>query len=136
MFEAIHRRIAHTAHRPLVLCGDLNTPKHEAADGRITTWADNHPADRERWKHAELGGVCGLAAFGLRDVFRGLHGYGPQPITWFTRGVGRRYDHVFASDDLATVSCEYIHRWRTEQLSDHSGVEAIFDLLRPLSKRF
>jgi endonuclease/exonuclease/phosphatase family metal-dependent hydrolase len=125
-FEAIHRRIAETTHRPLILCGDFNTPKHEAPDGRITTWAESHPAHRARWERAELSVLTGLGVYGLRDVFRGLHGHGPQPVTWMQGRTGRRYDHVFASQDLATESCDYIHEWRTDRLSDHSAIKAVF----------
>ena len=93
--EAIHRRIVRATQRPIILCGDFNTPKHETRDGRIETWGSRH-RERERWERAELGILCGLQTLGLRDVYRGLHGYRPQPASWTFRNVGRRYDHVFS----------------------------------------
>jgi len=78
-----------------------------------------------RWERAELGILVGLATFGLRDVFRGFHGYAAQPASW-TKGIAeRRYDHIFASNDMATISCDYIHDWRVFGLSDHSAIEAV-----------
>lgn len=129
-FEAIYRRLATPSTRPRILCGDLNTPKAETAEGDVMTWADDHPAMRERWDAAERSVLQGLALFELPDLYRQLHGYGQSEATWIPRGNGevtRRYDHVFASPSLNPVSCEYIHAFREAKMSDHSPVEAVFD---------
>jgi exodeoxyribonuclease III len=39
----------------------------------------------------------------------------------------RRFDHIFASDRLKTISCEYLTTWREEGLSDHAAIEAVFE---------
>lgn len=40
----------------------------------------------------------------------------------------RRFDHVFASDRLWTISCEDVTAWREEGLSDHAAIEAVFEV--------
>lgn len=61
-FEGIFARLARKALRPRILCGDFNTPQAEHEDGRVETWASNHPEQAERWERAE-----GLLLWGLRE---------------------------------------------------------------------
>jgi len=119
---------------PRVLCGDLNTPRREAPDGTVWSFArDGRGRMRaERagfWDHAELGVVPGLSELGFADAFRTVNGYGAREPSWtFDRiaghGGGWRLDHVFCSTELEPVACAYHHGWREEGLSDHSGLEA------------
>jgi hypothetical protein len=37
------------------------------------------------------------------------------------------FDHVFWSEGLRTISCEYLIAWLDERLSDHAAIEAVFD---------
>jgi exonuclease III len=131
-FETLYERLAVRSDRPRILCGDFNTPQLEEASGEVVTWADHHREHFDRWDAAERSILTGLAQWDLADVYRGLHGYEPQEASWTLRRggrkLGRRFDHVFASRSLNAVSCEYIHGWREEGFSDHSAIEAEFDL--------
>ena len=39
----------------------------------------------------------------------------------------RRFDHIFASERLKTISCEYLTSWLDDRLSDHAGIEAVIE---------
>jgi endonuclease/exonuclease/phosphatase family metal-dependent hydrolase len=148
MLEGIYGRLACPSACPRLLCGDLNTPQAESTDGRLTTWGQVIAAngrvrtwktkrDRfgrvdtgDRWDAAERSVLAGLAAFGLPDVFRTLHGYDVEEWSWYWKGrhqrIGRRFDHVFASPQLHAVQCYYLHAWRETGLSDHAPLEVHF----------
>jgi endonuclease/exonuclease/phosphatase family metal-dependent hydrolase len=127
-FEALFERLADpatTEHR--LLCGDFNSPKHEAADGGVTTFGVHRPRAFERWDAGERSVITGLAEHDLADAFRQLHGYGRVAHSWVWRNqIGRRFDHVFASASLAIQACEYREDWRTSHLSDHAAIVADF----------
>jgi endonuclease/exonuclease/phosphatase family metal-dependent hydrolase len=115
---------------PLVLCGDLNTPRREHPDGTVWTFAREsrgalRPERGERWDAAEQALVRGLEPFGYRDAFRTLHGYTERSATWaWPTGGGYRLDHLIVSASVEVERCEYRHEWRTDRLSDHSGLVA------------
>ena len=120
-FRAIRVRIDEPTDMPRVLCGDFNTPQAEDESG-VTTWASAHPELRAEWEAAERDI---LEHPTLRDVYREVHPRGaPYPASHLTRGTRRRYDHVFASPQLATRGCRYLTDWLTNGLSDHAAVEA------------
>ena len=64
------------------------------------------------------------------DAYRTLHGYRRQEFSWFLRRgatqVGRRFDHVFCSQNLKLSRCEYLHELRDAGLSDHAPLEVDF----------
>jgi exonuclease III len=130
--EAVHEHLAgNTDEAPRILCGDLNTPRKEHADGRVWTFARDRYGrlrdDRgERWDRAELSLIRGLGADGFRDAFRSLHGFTRTELSWeWARwGGGYRLDHMLVSTHFQIESCEYEHGWRRAGLSDHSAVLA------------
>jgi exonuclease III len=125
---------------PLVLCGDLNTPRRETPDGMVTSFARDsrgrlRPERGTSWDQAELGVVPGLRDLGFVDAFRALHGYGAREPSWTWRRIaghagGWRLDHVFCSAQLRPVAAGYHHAWRDDGLSDHSALEV--EVERPL----
>jgi exonuclease III len=130
--EAVHR---HLADEPLgharLLCGDLNTPRKEHADGTVWTFARDRygllrPERGERWDRAELSLIRGLEAYGYRDAFRLMHPRATDEISWeWARwGGGYRLDHLIVSGNLTVEACRYEHAWREEGLSDHSALIA------------
>jgi exonuclease III len=130
--EAVHR---HLADEPLgharILCGDLNTPRKEHADGTVWTFARDRygqlrPERGECWDRAELALIRGLEPYGYRDAFRTLHPQNVCEISWeWARwGGGYRLDHLIVSSDLALEECHYEHGWRKDGLSDHSALVA------------
>jgi exonuclease III len=68
--EAIHRHMAdYPAGHARLLCGDLNTPRKEHADGTVWTFARDRlgglRVERgERWDQAELALIRGLEPYG------------------------------------------------------------------------
>jgi exodeoxyribonuclease-3 len=111
---------------PIVLCGDLNTPRRELPDGDVLTFAHEssgrlRPERGERWDKAERALVHGLRERGWVDAFRALHGYGEREASWtFARDRGGwRLDHVLAIG-LSPKAAAYAHDWRRAGLSDHS----------------
>ncbi len=87
----------------------------------------------ERWDAAERAVLCGLKNHDLHDAYRRLHGYRSQAYSWLLNRKGavvrRRFDHVFSSWDLRPVSCDYLHGWRENELSD-PAIEAVLELDR------
>ncbi|MDQ6631085.1 MAG: hypothetical protein M3Y82_04915, partial [Verrucomicrobiota bacterium] len=140
MFEAIYTMLACNAKDHRILCGDFNSPLDETTDGQIRTFGQvtKAPDGRyiitkkyERWDMGERNVMEGLRRYDLQDVFRSIHGYKKEAFSHYTnnRGnrIGRRFDHIFASDSLNVVKCEYLNRLRCPELSDHAPIEAVFN---------
>jgi exonuclease III len=113
-----------------VLCGDLNTPRREHADGDVMTFAYDsagrlRPERGERWDRAERALVHGLRQQGWVDAFREINGYGEREASWTFPGDrgGWRLDHVLATG-LTPSAAAYAHDWRRQGLSDHSALIA------------
>jgi exodeoxyribonuclease III len=126
--EAIAAYLAGAGARPQILCGDLNTPRRELADGEVLTFAHDsagrlRPERGERWDRAEQALVRGLRDHGWVDAFRALHGYGERHASWtFARDRGGwRLDHVLVHG-VAPIASAYAHDWRRSGLSDHSAL--------------
>jgi exonuclease III len=133
------------------LCGDFNTPRAEWPNGKVITWAQNPSTgelnrrpgwrlmreggdpewDPEAWDEGERNVLEGLAEQDLTDVFRLLDRFPPGDKSWYWRGfgreVGRRFDHIFAAEQLRPREAGYLHEWREQGLSDHSAVWAHFE---------
>jgi exonuclease III len=114
------------AGRPLVVCGDLNTPRRETPSGIVTfardTKARLRPDRGTEWDEAELALLDGRT--GLRDAFRLLHPDAPD-VSWaWSHGGGWRLDHVLVSPAVEPRAVAYHHDWREDGLSDHSALEA------------
>lgn len=131
--EALAAHLAGPGPVPIVLCGDLNTPRRELPDGNVLTFACEsdgrlRPERGERWDEAERALVVGLRAHGFVDAFRTVHGYGEREATWtYPRGGGGyRIDHVLARG-LEPRAAIYAHSWREAGLSDHSGLVVDLD---------
>jgi exonuclease III len=129
--EALFAHLAAATDHPVALCGDLNTPRREHADGSVWTFARDRYGrlreDRgERWDTAETALVRGLEPYGFRDAFRTLHGFASKEPSWEWPqwGGGYRLDHLIVSSDVDVETCRYAHDWRREGLSDHSPLIA------------
>jgi len=127
--EAIAAYLSGRDGTPTILCGDLNTPRRELADGEIVSFAYDsagrlRPERGERWDRAERALVAELPRHhGWVDAFRSLHGYGERHASWTfpdDKG-GWRLDHVIVRG-LRPVASAYAHDWRRAGLSDHSAL--------------
>jgi endonuclease/exonuclease/phosphatase family metal-dependent hydrolase len=109
---------------PRVLCGDLNTPRRELADGTVWTFARDgrgrlRDSRGEPWDEGER-----APWRVLDDAYRRLHPPGDGVVSWaWPHGGGWRLDHVLVSPELEVRRCEYLHEWRLAGLSDHSAME-------------
>ena len=111
---------------PIVLCGDLNTPRRTHEDGTVLTFAHDtkgrvREERGERWVAAESALVHTLRAeHGWTDVFLEV-----QERTWTFKGDrgGWRLDHVLTKG-VETGARSYAHEWRLAGLSDHSALVA------------
>jgi len=147
-FEGIYQRLTRTGEHPRLLCGDFNAPQAERPMDEVITWGQDilatgevvcegtwrDSAGREdtsaRWDAAERSVLTDLASFDLPDIYRQIHGYTAQEYSWYWTGqgreIGRRFDHIFATPALDARECRYLHDFRTEGLSDHAPIEAVF----------
>jgi len=126
--EALAAALGPAGDAPVVLCGDLNTPRREHGPGDVLTFAhDSRGRVREqrgeRWVAAERALVAGLLDHGYLDAFRAIHGYGEREASWtYPRGRGGyRLDHVIVRG-LEPQAAVYAHAWRISGLSDHSAL--------------
>lgn len=126
-FEGIYKRLSQASESPRILCGDFNSPQTELANGNTIPFGTNN----KRWSEAELSVITGLEKHDLRDVYRLLHGFDEQEMSWVIRNRGkehgRRFDHVFASQRLNAIACAYLHALREQGLSDHAPIKACFE---------
>lgn len=127
----VSHRAAATATAVKRLTGDLNTPRRELPDGEIWSFArtagGSLRTDRgEPWERSELALLRGLEPHGLRDLFRDLHPYEHEEISFAARAgrVGWRLDHMVGSEHFDPVGCGYDHTAREAGLSDHSPMWA------------
>ena len=121
-FETIYAQLARPSPVPRILCGDFNAPDDELPDGTVVAWGPD-----KRTKAAELAMLVGLWEHNFIDVFRSLYGYADRAPSWHGSRRGYRLDHVLASPALRPTACRYVDEVRTERLSDHAAVEAVFD---------
>jgi exonuclease III len=111
---------------PIVLAGDLNTPRRTHEDGTILTFAHTsagnlRPERGERWNAAESALVYTLREeHGWRDEFLDA----PERTWTFAQNRGGwRLDHLLTKGVTVTARA-YAHDWRLAGLSDHSGIVA------------
>ncbi len=143
--NALFTGLSNTTHPRRILCGDFNAPQGETEAGELITFGQTRRrsglfAITHAAAHASEGRIFrDLAAHDLADVYRALHGYARQEISWLHAPSQRgfRLDHLFASRALNPVACAYLHDFRTadaaayggmtwSRLSDHAAIEAVF----------
>ena len=89
-----------------------------------------HQCTGERWDMAERNIIENHTELGLTDAFRRKNGYEDLSGSWFTnKGQGRRYDHIFSSNNLNVDSAFYDHKPREKKLSDHSPLVVELSIL-------
>jgi exonuclease III len=110
---------------PIVVAGDLNTPRRDLPDGTVLTFAHEsngrlREERGERWAAAERALVQTLRLeHGWRDPFLEA---GPERTWTFARNKGGwRLDHVLVKG-LGVSAQAYVHDWRLAGLSDHSAL--------------
>ena len=82
------------------------------------------------WDRAERRLFEDLSQYGLSETFREIHSDDFDAYSWSFMRNGQefrnRFDHVFASTEFNTKSCEYLNIPRL--LSDHKPISAVFEL--------
>ena len=123
--EAVHA-YARARDGPIILAGDLNTPRRDLDDGTVLTFAhESNGTIREergeRWAAAERALVETLRREdGWSDPFLER---GPERTWRWPNGGGWRLDHVLVKG-IAVMACLYVHEVREAGLSDHSALVA------------
>lgn len=126
IFETVYNRLTTEGRKTRILTGDFNSPKEELPDGQAVPFGhDKQPGFRSRKTSAELNILKGLGHLEVRDVFREQHGYGELDVE-DTSWNSKRFDHIFASNDLEARSCCYDHS--ALHCSDHAPIIAGFDV--------
>ncbi len=124
IFETVYNRLSLDGYNTRILTGDFNSPREELPDGQAIPFGhDKQSGFRSRKVSAELNILKGLGHLGMRDVFREQHGYGELEVE-DTSWQSKRFDHIFASDDLPANRCYYDHS--ALDSSDHASVIAEF----------
>jgi exonuclease III len=139
MLEGIYKYLSQFNSEHRIITGDFNLPQEEDIEGNVYTWAYTKnkkgeyriSASRgEKWDAAERNIITGLKKYELIDVYRHLYGYKVQEFSWYLKRkdkmIGRRFDHVFASNSLNPIQAEYIQDVREEKISDHSMLQVLF----------
>jgi exonuclease III len=138
-FEGIYKALSKESSNHRILCGDFNSPQIETPAGEVITWGKKFYKDKtwriskrgERWDNGERNVLEGLSEFDLKVVFRTLYGYLKEDYSFYLKNrnkvFSRRFDHCFASESLNPLEFNYLHEPREQKLSDHSGVEVIFN---------
>ncbi len=96
--------------KPSIIAGDYNTGINFVDQKGKSFWYTEYLE-----KFGEIG---------YQDAFRHVHG-DAREYSWFShQGNGFRYDHTYVHDSILPLvtECRYLHSWREEKLSDHSGM--------------
>ena len=108
LFDFLLEEIERNGKENIIITGDLNTGKHYLDEKGATFY---HSAYLNKIENK-----------GLMDAWRKVHGE-KREFTWYSNtGNGFRLDHFFIDNELSEkiVSCEYIHQYRENKISDHS----------------
>jgi endonuclease/exonuclease/phosphatase family metal-dependent hydrolase len=136
--EALKQMILGLEGQPVILTGDFNEPRWvPLQNGRIVTWGqDEHNGRWLPWSTWTCDGITGTGErwdravrwffeysneSGVRNAFWESAGRGAMEATHLSRGAERWFDHVFVSDCFQVCSCRYLHSFREDGYSDHSG---------------
>jgi exonuclease III len=126
--EGIAVRLRSAKRRPLVFCGDLNSPKAELSESEVIPFMSRR---NPRVFEGEFALVSGLRSLGMRDAFRCVNGYDANDLSWWWKNRGStggyRLDHIFSSRHFEVAGCWYDHSVREQGLSDHSLIVAELD---------
>ena len=121
LFETVYNRLETEGERSRLLAGDFNAPKAELPDGQMISFGyDKEASLQDRWVAAERSILRGLGRLGMIDAFRSLHGFGELDVADSSWN-GKRFDHLFASEDLPPTDCYYD---QSVECSDHAPLLA------------
>ncbi len=130
-FEGITRYLTRAASIPRIVCGDFNTPKSESF-GNVQYWGTHHQQSAERAV------IEGEATTGLQDAFRRVNGPSATATSWrASNSTARRYDHVFASQELIPVEATYgdLEQITVAKMSDHAPLRVVFQSARDATEQ-
>jgi exonuclease III len=143
-FEGLFDYLSKREHAKRIVTGDFNSPKQELKSGEAITWGQKispsgkvrisvnpkwkHECTGERWDSAERNIIQNHSDIGLKDAFRTNNEYVDNSASWFThKDIGRRYDHIFCSDNFDVTNSYYDQEPRLDNLSDHSPLIAVIN---------
>ena len=135
--EEFYKFISKRNEKKQIITGDFNSPQKELISGEIVTWGQKinkngkinisinpkwkNDCSGERWDLSERNFIQNHHLLGLKDIFRAQKGFGNESYSWYTNnGIGRRYDHIFTSNNYKIDEVFYDDKPRITKLSDHS----------------
>ena len=144
-FEGFYEYLLKRKENKKIVTGDFNSPKLENPDGAIVTWGQKvnskgqariavnpkwkHQCSGERWDSAERNIIQNHDKLGLKDAFRSVNGYNDKSFSWFARNsTGRRYDHIFCSEEIHIERSSYLQSARESGISDHTPLSLVIDI--------
>ena len=142
--DALLKKLRKTKGSARIVVGDFNEPWSESGK-EIKSWAcetrglkkipkERRPEKQRHWDNTVNELFEGEQQHGMRDLFRLFHGYEHEAYSHErgkdTNKTPCRYDHIFGSQHFKVSSCEYLHRFREEKVSDHSPLVTELRFLR------
>ena len=108
IFDFLLKEIKQQPTSKIIITGDINTGKHFIDEKGATFFHSDY--------------INKIEEHNFFDAWRHFH-HDKKEYTWFSNaGNGFRLDHFFVHNNLKekVVSCNYIHDYREEKISDHS----------------
>lgn len=142
-FNALMKVVRKAKGKPCIVMGDFNEPQFVPLQdgGRLVTWGQEWDSDHgcyeywDKWsfrrrtgKGRDWDAAVGWlfekqAEHGMRHAYWMAHGQGVMPVSYVTSGRKPRwFDHMFVSPHFRVEKCEYLHKVRGLDLSDHSAL--------------
>lgn len=115
VFEFLLNQIRENERENIIITGDFNTGKHFIDEKGKTFYCSEYFDELEQNE--------------MTDAWRLINGE-KKEFSWFSNeGNGFRLDHFFIKSDFKNQikSCEYIHKYREEKISDHSMMKLIIE---------
>ncbi len=108
VFEFLLTEIGKNKDENIIITGDFNTGKHYLDEKGNTFYCS---------EYFEI-----LEQQGMTDAWRFLNGEAKEYSWYSNAGNGFRLDHFFLTSSLSCriKSCEYVHKYREQKISDHS----------------
>jgi len=117
LFEFLIGELSDHENEKIIITGDINTGKHYIDEKGATFFHSDY--------------IDKFETLNLTDAWRSIHG-DKRDFTWYSNaGNGFRLDHFFVYKGLKEKiqSCEYIHKYREQKISDHSMMIIEFENL-------
>ena len=147
--RALRLLIERLSGQQVILAGDFNEPQYVMQGEHVVTWGqrlrrngqwqpwsrwtfDGETGTGEDWDAAVRWFFENPGESAIRNAYWDATGHGSMEPSHLSRGMPRWFDHIFVSGALAVESCRFLHAFREDGFSDHSGLLAELSSSSPL----